>query len=100
MAIAVAIGIAVAFAVKLTIVIAKVKRNKNMFTVDLPFFHHNGNGSKQRRWRPDKAMTVVTIAVLLANGILATVNIFEINPHTTAMALAITAPAVEAAAQL
>ncbi len=43
-------------------------------TVDLRFFHHNGNGGKQRRRRPNKATIIVTIAVLLANAILATVN--------------------------
>jgi hypothetical protein len=43
-------------------------------TVDLRFFHHNGNGGKQQQWQPNKATTVVTIAVLLANAILATVS--------------------------
>jgi hypothetical protein len=43
-------------------------------TVDLRFFHHNCNGSKQQRWQPNEATTKVTIAVLFANAILAAVN--------------------------
>jgi hypothetical protein len=46
---------------------------------DLGFFHHNGNGGKQGQQRPNEATTLVAIAVVLvlANAILATVNILK-----------------------
>ncbi len=62
---AVAIIITIAFTVKLTIVIAKQNKGKICNTVDLPFFHHDGNGSKQQRRRPHEATTVIMIAVSL-----------------------------------
>jgi hypothetical protein len=47
---------------------------KICITVDLHFLHHNGNSGKQQQWWTDEATALVTIAVLLANAILATVS--------------------------
>ena len=71
---------------------------KICITVDLHFLHHNGNSGKQQQRQPDEAATLITIAVLLANATLATVNNYKITPHTMAMAMAIAAPAVEVVA--